>query len=80
MFNDIIVKNVEFANQVRTFDDTLVHFGRRPTNGFVFYPEGKNTYKYGELSFAADKNSFVFLPAGKEGWNLLAALSFSGEI
>lgn len=66
MFNDIIVKNIEFANQVRTFDDTLVHFGRRPTNGFVFYPEGKNTYKYGDVSFTADKNSFVFLPAGKE--------------
>ena len=42
MFDELIIKNIEFANQVRTFDDTLVHFGRRTTNGFVFYFEGKN--------------------------------------
>ena len=66
MFDELIIKNIEFANQVRTFDDTLVHFGRRTTNGFVFYVEGKNSYKYDEISFTTDKNCFVFLPVGKE--------------
>lgn len=66
MFDNVIIKNVEFANQVRTFGDTLVHFGRRATNGFVFYIDGKNSYKYDEISFTAEKNCFVFLPAGKE--------------
>ena len=66
MFDEIIIKNVEFANQVRTYDDNLVRFGRRPTCGFVFYPDGKNTYRYGDVEFTAEKNSFMFLPAGRE--------------
>ncbi|MGN1062407.1 MAG: helix-turn-helix transcriptional regulator, partial [Candidatus Scatosoma sp.] len=66
IFEDLKVESIDLADVVHTGKNSFVQFKERPYHGFVFYPKGKCTYIFDDVTFSSDENTFIYLPFGKK--------------